>query len=157
MKDLFSVHNAVCFDVNCTILPLGFVLLLIDSYFDSRWVLFPSCRTSQNLIQYYRTILTPKLSPIPFPGYWFPLFAIYKLCIQCPSFYNYITLFLWLPISYRYAKILNNNNGQPDLTNWWTILVFRALLMLVNFYNVAIYCNCSYNPIGHVSRFFGLA
>ena len=36
-----------CTDTNCAILPLGYLLLAVDSYFDVQWVLFPSHHTEK--------------------------------------------------------------------------------------------------------------
>ena len=120
-----------CKATNCGLLPLGYLLLLVDSYYDLRWVLWPSKHTETQLRNYYTLILTPTLRPLPCPGYWFPLYVIYKLIYQCPTFYNGVLLSLFLPISYRYKGILNRDETEK-LQHWWTIVLLRVGLAITN-------------------------
>ena len=135
-----------CRITNCGILPLGYLLLLVDSYFDIRWVLWPSKRTETELRNYYTLILTPALRPLPSPGYWFPLYVIYKLTYQCPTMYNFILLGLFLPISYRYKGILNQCETER-LQHWWTIVALRVCLAIVNTMALQVHGSWSWQHI----------
>jgi hypothetical protein len=125
--------GSTCWNIDCAILPMGYGLLLADSIFDLQWVFRPSSATKQALIAYYQTILTPQVS-YGYPGYVWPLFVIFKLCIQCPNPHNYATLALFLPIAYRYVGIMNGTDTH--LKHWWTIVVLRILLVIVNTWNL---------------------
>lgn len=119
-----------CKVTNCGLLPFGCLLLIVDSYFDLRWVLFPSKETDRALRNYYTFILRPTLTPIPSPGYYFPFYAVYKLCYECPTIYNFVLFSLFAPISSRYVGILNSD-PKERLQNWWTIIVLRVGLFFV--------------------------
>ena len=126
-----EVSEEECRVTNCALLPLGFLLLICDSYFDLRWVFFPSKETDRDLRNYYTFILRPTLAPVPSPGYYFPFYAMYKLCVQCPTTYNFMLLALFLPIGYRYKGILSFDPDE-QLQNWWTIVALRVGLFSVN-------------------------
>jgi hypothetical protein len=138
---------ATCTDINCTLLPLGFFLLAVDSYFDLHWVLWPSKKTATALREYYTKLLTPTVRPLPYPGYWFPVYVIYKLCIQCSTIYNFLLLALFLPITYGYVRLLKNNGDRNSdkkvLENWWIVVVLRIGLAIVNAYALKIHGNCN--------------
>ena len=127
--------GSTCWNIDCAILPVGYGLIIADSIFDLNWVLRPSSATKQALIGYYTTILTPKVT-FGYPGYWWPLFVIFKLCIQCPNELNYLTLMIFLPIAYRYVGLMNGTDTQ--LRHWWTIVVLRILLVVVNTWNLRV-------------------
>lgn len=130
MSHLYTVE--FCKTTNCGILPLGYLLLLVDSWFDLRWVFWPSKQTETDLRNYYTLILTPTLTfkPLPCPGYWFPCYVIFKLIVQCPTIYNLGILALFLPISYRYKGILSHDTTE-QLQHWWAIVVLRLGLAVV--------------------------
>lgn len=125
--DYDSSPGAVCWDVNCAVLPVGYLLLAVDSYFDICWVLWPSLKTASAVKAYYTTILTPR-APYLFPGYWFPVYVIFLLCAQCPTAYNYVLLVLFGVVAYRYVGILRGTDHQ--LRHWWTVIVVRVLLAI---------------------------
>lgn len=129
--DYDSSPGSTCWNVGCTLLPVGYLLLLVDAYFDLRWVLFPSTKTKQALIDYYTTILTPTNF---YPGYWYPVYVIYKLCLQCPTSYHFLTLGMFLPVAYRYVGILRRTDTRLD--HWWTIIVWRVMLAIVTTWNI---------------------
>ncbi|CAB9528534.1 expressed unknown protein [Seminavis robusta] len=131
--DFDSSPGSDCWSLNCAILPVGYGLLVVDSYFDLNWVLSPSPATKRALIRYYTTILTPQLR-YGFPGFWWPVFVICRLCIQCPTKYNYWLLAIFVAISYRYKRILNGTDTQ--LNHWWTIVICRILLAVINTWNL---------------------
>eukprot|EP00977_Amphora_coffeiformis_P012311 scaffold3043_cov180-Amphora_coffeaeformis.AAC.3 len=148
--DYDSSPESMCWNVGCTILPVGYFLLAIDSYFDLRWVLFPSPKTKKALIDYYTTILTPRAL---YPGYWFPVYVIYTLCIQCPTFYHYFTLAMFCPISVRYVGILRGTDTRVD--HWWTVLLWRVLLAIVTTWNMqSLGCRGPANYGLHVREVF---
>lgn len=111
---------------------LGLLLLISDSYFDLSWVMTPSRETATALRNYYTTLLTPTVRCyiFPYPGYLFPLFVIYKLCIQCPTHFNFMLLALFIPVSSRYVGILTCDPTEK-LQHWWTIVALRMLLAIV--------------------------
>ena len=118
-----------CLHVLCNFLPLGWLLLVVDSYFDLRWVMFPSQRTAESLKNYYTTILTPRWYN---PGLFFPPYAIYKMCLECPNPYNFALLVLFMPLAYRYRLILQH---RDSLNHWWTVLVIRLALFTITTIN----------------------
>lgn len=122
---LDSLQDSHCRDVNCFMLPLGYLLLLMDSYFDVRFVVWPTPMTAHALRKYYTTVLTPTYY---WPGYWFPLIAISIMCGVCPHMYNYVLLVLFSLVALRYVGILQ---GTEDLRYWWTVVVIRIALVLV--------------------------
>lgn len=134
--------HAMCKDTNCAILPIGFALLAVDSYFDLRWVFRPSAATAQALRSYYTLILAPRWRPFPHPGYYFPFYVIYKLCVQCPTAFNHMLLALFVPISYRYVGILNFNVNE-NLQHWWTVVALRVGLAIVNMLALQAYGDCA--------------
>lgn len=138
----FDDHPAVCKDTNCAILPIGFALLAVDSYYDLRWVFQPSPTTEKELRRYYTLILAPRWRPIPHPGYFFPFYVIYKLCVQCPTTFNHMLLALFVPISCRYIGILNFNAGER-LQHWWTVVALRVGLAIVNTLALQAYGDCA--------------
>ena len=123
--DYDSSPYSTCWDVGCAYLPIGYLLLAVDAFFDLRWVFFPSSKSKQALIDYYKAILTPR--PY-FPGYWAPVYVIYKLCIQCPTAYHWLTFALFLPVAARYVGILRGTDTR--VAHWWTIVVWRVLLAI---------------------------
>mmetsp|Transcript_7679 Transcript_7679/g.10051 ORF Transcript_7679/g.10051 Transcript_7679/m.10051 type:complete len:162 (+) Transcript_7679:372-857(+) len=134
-----------CTDTNCALLPLGFFLLAMDSYFDIRWVLWPSHKTAASLQDYYTTLLTPTAKPLPYPGFWFPVYVIFKLCAQCSTIYNFGLLALFIPISYKYVQVLNGKPGA--LKNWWVIIVLRIGLVIVNTYALRAHGSCNLEQV----------
>ena len=136
--------HAICKDTNCAILPIGFALLAVDSYFDLRWVLLPSVATANALRWYYTSILAPRWRPIPHPGYFFPFYVIYKLCVQCPTVFNHMILALFVPISYRYARILTFS-ARENLQHWWTVVALRVGLAIVTTLALLEYGDCTWN------------
>lgn len=137
-------HHAICKDTNCAILPVGFALLVVDSYFDLRWVFQPSPATAKELRRYYTMILAPRWKPIPHPGFLFPFYVIYKLCVQCPTTFNHMLLALFVPISYRYVGILNFH-ARERLQHWWTVVGLRIGLAIVNTLALRAYGDCAWN------------
>ena len=129
--ELDSSPGSRCWHIGCTLLPVGYVLLLVDSFFDLRWVFFPSPKSKRALITYYQTILTPRTL---YPGYWYPFYVIYKLCFQCPTPYHYATLCLFGPIAYRYRGLIRGTDRS--LKYWWSIIILRVLLAFVTTWNI---------------------
>lgn len=131
LLDHDSSPGSRCWSTGCALLPVGYLLLLVDAYFDLRWVLFPSPKSKQALTLYYTTILTPTRF---FPGYWYAVWVIYKLCLQCPTAHHVATLALFLPIAYRYVGLLRGTD--TCLEYWWTILIWRILLAVETTWNL---------------------
>lgn len=145
-----SSSGPSCTDTNCALLPFGFFLLVVDSYFDLRYVFQPSPRTARELQAYYTFILTPTWRPFPRPGFWYPIYVIFKLCIQCSTIYNWGLLALFLPISYKYRQLLAGQTARA-LQNWWIIVVLRIGLAIVNTLAVRIHGACG---VDHVVNFW---
>lgn len=118
-----------CSDTMCAFLPIGYMLLSADIVHDLSWCLFPSRKTREAVTNYYTNLLTPKLSPLPWPGYLFPSWAIFIFLRQCPDIYNYYTFLLYLPLIYRYWGILQQTD--KTLGAWWTVILIRILLTIV--------------------------
>ena len=135
-----------CQITKCVILPLGYLLLLVDSYFDIRWVMWPSEKTEKELRHYYTLILTPALRPMPSPGYWFPLYVIYKLNYQCATIYNFFILGLFLPIAHRYKGILNRCKHEK-LQHWWMIALLRIGLAIATTMALSVHTSCSWRHV----------
>lgn len=143
LDDAADEDHIVCKDTNCAILPIGFALLAVDSYYDLRWVLRPSPTTAQELRRYYTFLLAPRWQPIPHPGFLFPFYCIYKLCVECPTIFNHWLLALFVPISCRYVGILNLYK-QEQLQHWWTVVVLRVGLAVVNTLALQAYGDCAW-------------
>ena len=148
--DYDSSPGSTCWDIGCALLPVGYLLLIVDAFLDIRWAFFPTPKTKQALIDYYTTILTPQTF---YPGYWYPLFVIYKLCVQCPRIHNYVTLALFLPIAYRYVGLLRGTDTK--LAHWWTILIWRVLLAIATTWNLkSLGCRGPFGYVEHVQEAF---
>ena len=116
----------------CSFLPLGLFLMSMDITYDLGWCLFPSKKTAQSLCEYYTFILTPRLLP-PYPGWLFPVYTTYVFLWQCPNVYNWCIFLVYIPVSYRYYRILTK---QDDLQRWWFVVLLRALLTLATLRNL---------------------
>lgn len=140
-----------CPDTMCVFLPLGYLLLAVDSYFDLRWCLFPSPKTLSDLQWYYTNLLTPRLLSLrPYPGYWFPFYAIFVFLFQCPNNYNWITFGFFLPIGYRYIGLLRGTDKTSS--RWWIVVLMRVGLAVTTHYNLS-YRGCQWCEYGqHVSK-----
>ena len=125
-----------CPDTMCAFLPLGFVLMSADAYHDLQWCFAPSPKTEQALRNYYTNLLTPtlKMGIVLWPGYLFPLYAIYVFLWQCPNMYNWYTFILYMPVAWRYFLILTGRDRR--LAHWWTIPVIRIALTTVTIWNL---------------------
>ena len=143
-----------CPDTMCAFLPLGFILQTMDIYHDLAWCLFPSGKTGEALRNYYISLLTPttfwsKWKYIPlYPGYLFPLYAIFVFLYLCPTIYNWYTFFLYIPLMWRYYRIMSNQD--KTLKGWWSVIVLRVLLTIVTIYNIQ-HRNCG-NWQGHLEQ-----
>lgn len=122
--------SAICPSAMCSLLPFGFVLLACDAYHDLRWCLAPSSATKHQLRQYYINILTPRLLPIPFPGFLFPLYVIYVFIGVCPDWIGWSMLALYIPLCKRYYSI---KRGQDDLRGWWMVVGIRVLMAFLTY------------------------
>mmetsp|Transcript_116029 Transcript_116029/g.173372 ORF Transcript_116029/g.173372 Transcript_116029/m.173372 type:complete len:182 (-) Transcript_116029:142-687(-) len=158
--------SQTCFDTNCALLPLGYLLLTSDICFDLQYVLNPSGSSAQRLMGYYQSILTPSFYS---PGYFFPFYATYQLCVRCYSPYNLVLLLLWLPIAKRYTTIykvdLTNEIAVEDchsrhgmlLKHWWTVILLRLALYYVTYIDYRG-CGCSTDTWTEAMRgFMGVA
>ncbi len=125
-----------CPDTMCAFLPLGFLLMSADAYYDLQWCFTPSPKTEQALRNYYTNLLTPalKMGIVPWPGYLFPLYAIYVFLWQCPNLYNWYIFILYMPVAWRYILILTGRDRR--LSHWWTIPVLRIALTAVTIWNL---------------------
>jgi hypothetical protein len=150
-------ETQACVDTNCALLPLGFLLLTSDICFDLQYVFRPSGASARRLIRYYQLILTPA---VYHPGYFFPVYATYQLCVRCYSPYNLMLLLLWAPIAQRYTTIYKvktttttTEEEEEDvchyssrhaslLKHWWTVIVLRIALYYVTYVNFSG-CGCT--------------
>ncbi len=145
-------QEAHCPDTMCAFLPLGFVLMSFDIYHDLQWCLVPSHKTSEALRRYYTVLLTPRLTYVPWPGYLFPIYATFVFLWQCPNIYNWYTLLLYLPLTWRYYLILTCQDKK--LCYWWTVIGIRIALTFVTIINLQRR-NCGSWP-SHIGSVLGL-
>uniref|UniRef100_A0A7S1C084 Uncharacterized protein n=1 Tax=Corethron hystrix TaxID=216773 RepID=A0A7S1C084_9STRA len=116
--------------VMCSFLPFGLLLLAADSYHDLRWCLSPSEVNAKRLRRYYTTILTPRLKPIPCPGFFFPPLAIYIFLGMCPDWIGWSQFALFVPLSRKYYGIFKAKEGKyDDLRGWWGVVAIRVILV----------------------------
>jgi hypothetical protein len=135
-----------CTDTMCVFLPIGYMLMTVDIFFDLQWCLFPSFKSAADLRWYYTNLLTPRiLSLRPYPGYWFPFYAIYVFLFQCLNMYNWITFLCFVPIGYRYIGILRETD--KTLNHWWIVVLMRVGLTVSTHYNLA-YRGCFWSEYG---------
>jgi hypothetical protein len=120
----------ICPHAMCSLLPVGFVLIAFDSFHDLRWCLAPSANTERQLKEYYMKILTPRLSPIPFPGFLFPIYVIYVFVGVCPDWVGWSLFSLYVPLCKRYYSI---KQGRDDLGGWWKVVGIRVLMALLTY------------------------
>ena len=120
----------VCPQTMCSLLPVGYVLLACDSYHDLRWCFTPSESTSRQLKKYYSTILTPRLLPMPFPGFLFPIWVIYIFLAECPDWIGWSMFALYVPLCKRYYAI---KKKRDDLSGWWQVLLIRVGLAVLTY------------------------
>ena len=143
----------MCWDTHCSISLISYILLICDSYFDISYVLSPTKENGKALCTYYKAILTPSLSPFPWPGYFFPLFSIYKMCFECPNVYFVTLSVLWMIVSVRYRRILGD---RENLQHWCVVVLIRlfmALLLGLNLAGMSAKCKFAQN----IPRFLGLS
>jgi hypothetical protein len=150
MSFLLQEEQEQCSDTMCVFLPIGYMLMAADIFFDLQWCLFPSSKSAADLRWYYTNLLTPRiLSLRPYPGYWFPFYAIYVFLFQCPNVYNWMTFLYFLPIGYRYIGILRETDKA--LSHWWIVVLMRVGLTVSTHYNLA-YRGCFWSEYGqHVA------
>ena len=151
--DASILKTDTCWDTHCAVSCISCVLLLMDLYFDLAYILWPSKENAAKLCTYYKGILTPSLSPMPWPGYWFPPFTIYKLWYECPDPIFVTLSLLWFILAVRYHAIWN---GCDQLHHWWTVVLVRVVMaILLNLFltqNAATPCQFSQN----IASFLGL-
>ena len=140
----------LCLDTHCAVSFISYVLLLFDSYFDITFILNPTKENAASLRSYYKLVLTPSLSPLPWPGYSFPPYTIYKMCYECPNVYFLTLSALWLLLSVRYHRILRDTD---DLKHWWSVVLIRVVMAILLALNLgSTRCQLSQN----IPRFLGL-
>jgi hypothetical protein len=118
----------VCPSAMCSLLPFGYVLLAIDSFHDLRWCLAPSVNTERQLKGYYTAVLVPRLLPIPYPGFLFPIYVTYVFLSVCPDHIGWCLFFCYIPLCRRYYRIVF---GHDDLEGWWIIVGIRVIMALL--------------------------
>jgi hypothetical protein len=133
-------HHDVCPHAMCIFLPIGFILLAFDSYHDLRWCLQPSKTTANQLKWYYSTILTPRIAPIPCPGFLFPIYVIYFFLNVCPDWIGWSMFALYIPLCERYYRIIclekkrrergggdeEEDSNNDCLEGWWLVVGIRV-------------------------------
>lgn len=122
-------YDNICRDPVCALLPMGFLLLAIDSYHDLQWCLRPSEKTAHQLRRYYSFILTPKFSPIPWPGFLFPVYVMYIFLYQCPDWVGWTMMALYMPLCHRYYRI----EHDVKLSGWWSVVIIRVGLAALTY------------------------
>ena len=124
-----------CPQAMCTLLPLGYLLLASDSFHDLRWCLTPSDHTGHKLKQYYNAILTPRLLPIPCPGFLFPLYVTWIFIGMCPDWVGWCLFACYIPLCRRYYNI---KKGRDDLRGWWTIVAIRVIMLALTYKGIEL-------------------
>lgn len=114
----------------CSLLPFGYVLLAFDSFHDLRWCLAPSVTTERQLKGYYSAILVPRILPVPFPGFLFPIYVIYVFLSICPDWVGWSLFACYVPLCKRYYKIIVSHD---DLNGWWMVVAVRVVMFLLTY------------------------
>ena len=123
----------VCTNSVCAILPMGYILLAVDTYHDLQWCIRPSEKTAHQLRRYYSFILTPKFSPLPWPGFWFPIYVMYVFLYLCPDWIGWTMMALYIPLCRRYYRIEHDEN----LHGWWSVVIIRVGLAALTYRGLA--------------------
>jgi hypothetical protein len=93
-----------------SVLCSGTSLIVTDLIMDVRLVLASTpCQMNQRrrqTLDYYLFLLRPRLSPFPFPGYFFVVLCSFYLLVLEPSIHHYAMAICYLPICGRYREML---------------------------------------------------
>ena len=131
---MMASEDDYCPSAMCSILPVGFMLLVSDLLYDLRWCVSPSEQNARQLKDYYMTILTPRLLPLPWPGFLFPFYVIYVFVGVCPNWTGLSLFFLYIPICEKYYRI--KRDEKNCLRGWWWIVAIRLLMGIVTYIGI---------------------
>jgi len=131
------------YDVMTTsVLCSGTSLIVTDLIMDVRLVLASTpCQMNQRrrqTLDYYLFLLRPRLSPFPFPGYFFVALCSFYLLVLEPSIHHYAMAICYLPICGRYREMLlhsttpttnargSSDDGHPTTTTTTTANITKG-------------------------------
>ena len=129
-----------------SVLWSGISLVTTDLVFDLRYVLahpdnMPSRR--QEALDYYRWLLKPRISPIPYPGWIFAALCSFYLLVIMPNIYHSAMALFYSPICMRYAEILRGVGDVHALRDWHWIVYIRFVLLALGISSLHVHSSSS--------------
>jgi len=115
-----------------SVLLSGTSLLLTDLVVDLRYIFANPKNIAtrrRQALGYYLFVLTPRLKPFLWPGWFFAAASSFYLLVIQPSVYHYAMALAYAPLCGRYLKMLRGDCIKETFKGWHWVVVIRFVLL----------------------------